>query len=144
MLKVKINDIPTINVKMDSSYKIKGADGKSAYDIWLEEGHTGTEQDFLNSLIGPIGPRGNTGLQGPKGDRGEQGLQGEQGPKGDIGLTGPKGEQGVQGPKGDIGPQGPQGEQGPMGPQGPSGGLTEDEVQAMIDSSIGGALNGSY
>ena len=27
-----------------------GADGKSAYDIWLENGNVGTEQDFLNSL----------------------------------------------------------------------------------------------
>lgn len=29
-----------------------GADGKSAYDIWLEQGNTGTEEDFLNSLKG--------------------------------------------------------------------------------------------
>lgn len=27
-----------------------GKDGKSAYEIWLEEGHTGSKQDFLNSL----------------------------------------------------------------------------------------------
>ena len=24
--------------------------GKSAYEIWLDEGHTGSKQDFLNSL----------------------------------------------------------------------------------------------
>lgn len=24
--------------------------GKSAYEIWLGEGHTGSKQDFLNSL----------------------------------------------------------------------------------------------
>jgi hypothetical protein len=29
-----------------------GNDGKSAYEIWLEQGNTGTEQDFLNSLGG--------------------------------------------------------------------------------------------
>lgn len=29
-----------------------GAEGKSAYEIWLEQGNTGTEQDFLNSLKG--------------------------------------------------------------------------------------------
>lgn len=29
-----------------------GADGKSAYQIWLDKGNTGTEQDFLNSLKG--------------------------------------------------------------------------------------------
>ena len=31
-----------------------GTDGKSAYDIWLEQGNTGTEQDFLDSLKGEI------------------------------------------------------------------------------------------
>lgn len=38
-----------------------GADGKSAYDIWLEEGHEGTEADFLASL------KGDTGETGPAG-----------------------------------------------------------------------------
>lgn len=28
-----------------------GAPGKSAYEIWLEQGHVGTEQDFLDSLV---------------------------------------------------------------------------------------------
>lgn len=32
--------------------KVVGADGKSAYQIWLDNGNTGTEQDFLNSLKG--------------------------------------------------------------------------------------------
>ena len=31
---------------------VKGIDGKSAYEIWLEQGNTGTEQDFLDSLKG--------------------------------------------------------------------------------------------
>ena len=30
----------------------KGEDGKSAYDIWIEEGHTGTKTQFLESLKG--------------------------------------------------------------------------------------------
>ena len=29
---------------------IKGKDGKSAYQIWLENGHTGSQEDFLNWL----------------------------------------------------------------------------------------------
>ena len=29
-----------------------GADGKSAYEIWLEQGHTGSEEDFLDWLKG--------------------------------------------------------------------------------------------
>ena len=32
-----------------------GADGKSAYQIWLDNGHAGTETDFLNSLKGKDG-----------------------------------------------------------------------------------------
>lgn len=32
-----------------------GTEGKSAYDIWLEEGNTGTEADFLESLKGSGG-----------------------------------------------------------------------------------------
>jgi hypothetical protein len=38
-----------------------GQDGKSAYDIWLEEGNTGTVEKFLQSLIGPQGNTGNDG-----------------------------------------------------------------------------------
>ena len=46
----------------------KGEDGKSAYQIWLENGHTGTQGDFLNWLKGE---KGDQGEQGEKGDDGE-------------------------------------------------------------------------
>lgn len=36
-------------------------DGKSAYEIWLDEGNTGTEEDFLESLRGNSGYRGEAG-----------------------------------------------------------------------------------
>ena len=42
----------------------KGKDGKSAYDIWLANGHTGTEIDFLNWLQGPKGDPGVAGKDG--------------------------------------------------------------------------------
>lgn len=32
--------------------RVVGADGKSAFQIWLEQGNTGSEQDFLDSLKG--------------------------------------------------------------------------------------------
>lgn len=35
-----------------------GADGLSAYEIWINEGNTGTEQDFLDSLVGADGADG--------------------------------------------------------------------------------------
>ncbi|MDE6501854.1 MAG: collagen-like protein [Ruminococcus sp.] len=38
-----------------------GADGKSAYDVWLAQGNSGTETDFLNSLKGEKGDKGDNG-----------------------------------------------------------------------------------
>lgn len=35
------------------------ADGKSAYQIWLDEGNVGTEAQFLDSLVGPRGLNSN-------------------------------------------------------------------------------------
>lgn len=92
-----------------------GATGKSAYQSWLDQGHTGTEADFIASLkgekgdTGATGATGATGSQGPKGDKGDTGETGAQGPKGDTGATGP------QGPKGDTGAQGPAGTNGTNG-----------------------------
>ena len=70
---------------------LKGADGLSAYQIAVNNGFSGTETEWLNSL---------------KGEKGEQGL------KGDTGSVGP------QGPQGETGPKGEQGETGPVGPKG--------------------------
>lgn len=36
-----------------------GSDGKSAYQIWLDAGNTGTEEDYLNSLKGKDGKSDN-------------------------------------------------------------------------------------
>lgn len=41
--------------------KLEGAPGKSAYEIWLEAGNTGTREDFLNSLKGRDGINGLSG-----------------------------------------------------------------------------------
>ena len=78
----------------------------------------------LGSVMGPQGPKGETGVRGEKGETGAQGPKGEtgaQGPKGETGARGEKGETGAQGPKGDTGAQGPQGETGERGPQGDPG-----------------------
>ncbi len=58
--------------------------GKSAYEIAVEEGYTGTESEWLASLEGEQGP------QGEKGDKGDKGDQGEKGEKGDPGSGGVK------------------------------------------------------
>ena len=88
---------------------VDGTDGKSAYQIWLDAGNIGTEEEYLESL------------KGEKGDTGDTGPQGIQGEKGDTGDTGPKGDKGDKGDTGDTGPQGPQGIQGIQGPPGADG-----------------------
>lgn len=57
----------------------------------VQEGISAYVTEHADELVGPQGPKGDTGEQGPKGDTGAQG------PKGDTGSTGP------QGPKGDTG-----------------------------------------
>lgn len=44
-----------------------GTDGKSAYQIWLDNGHYGTETEFLNSLKGAKGDPGQNGAPGKDG-----------------------------------------------------------------------------
>lgn len=110
----------------------RGSQGKSAYEIWEDNGHSGSQQDFLTSLIGPPGPQGDrgqpgnagekgpTGLQGPPGKNGTNGAPGAKGDTGPTGIQGPPGEDGVS-IKGPTGPQGPQGEPGDPGPSGEPG-----------------------
>ncbi|MGL4617098.1 MAG: collagen-like triple helix repeat-containing protein [Mycoplasmoidaceae bacterium] len=66
-----------------------GTEGKSAYQIWLSLGNTGTEQDFINTFKGIKGDKGDTGATGATGAKGEPGV------KGDTGATGAKGEPGT-------------------------------------------------
>ena len=44
--------------------KDKGGAGKSAYDIWLDAGNTGTEEEFLEWLKGAQGDQGAQGTEG--------------------------------------------------------------------------------
>ena len=43
------------------------SDGKSAYEIWLDQGNTGSEADFLNWLRGADGKNGANGASGADG-----------------------------------------------------------------------------
>lgn len=47
-----------------------GANGLSAYDIWILQGNTGDYAAFLASLVGATGATGATGAQGPVGPAG--------------------------------------------------------------------------
>ena len=64
---------------------------KTAYDIAVDNGFTGTEEEWVKSIKGEPGEKGDTGeqgIQGVKGDTGSQGIQGEKGEKGDKGDKG--------------------------------------------------------
>ena len=43
---------------------LDGSDGLSAYEIWLNNGNSGSESDFLASLVGPAGADGVDGATG--------------------------------------------------------------------------------
>lgn len=76
---------------------------KSAYEVWLDQGNTGTVGDFLATLKGAKGDKGDSGTAGL------QGIAGQAGPAGSQGPAGPTGTQGPAGAAGATGPQGPQG-----------------------------------
>lgn len=98
-----------------------GADGLSAYEVAKENGFTGTQAQWLASLVGPHGAKGDKGDKGDTGAPGAAGAKGEKGDKGDTGATGSQGPKGAQGPTGATGATGPQGLKGDTGATGASG-----------------------
>ena len=119
-----------------------GIDGLTAYEIWINLGNIGTEQDFIDSLQGAQGPAGIDGAIGAQGIQGIQGIQGADGAdgaagvagaKGDTGADGSQGIQGIPGAKGDQGIQGVPGDKGDQGDQGIQG----DTGAAGIDGTDG-------
>jgi hypothetical protein len=109
---------------------LKGEDGKSAYEIAQENGFEGSEEEWLESLKGPMGPAG------PQGEKGEpfkyedftpEQLEDlvkniEDGVDGKSAFEIAK-EHGFEGSEEEWleSLKGPQGEVGPMGPEGPQG-----------------------
>ena len=96
-----------------------GSNGLSAYQVWLNNGHSGTEDDFFNYLKGAKGDRGPVGPKGADGEEGPQGIQGN------TGATGP---------------------QGPIGPAGKNFNIkkTFDSVSAMNASEGAGFTDGDF
>ena len=97
----------------------KGTDGKSAYQIAVEQGYQGSESDWLFSLKGDKGDKGNTGAKGNPGQDGADGKSAyaiavEHGyedseEKWLLSLKGEKGDTGERGEKGDAGVDGKDG-----------------------------------
>ena len=126
-----------------------GVDGKSAYEIAVDNGYPGTEQAWLASLKGDKGDTGEPGAAGEKGEPGEKGdtgAAGKDGRDGTDGAAGRDGENGAsayeiavqhgysgsetawleslngaEGAKGDTGAAGAKGEKGDTGATGAKG-----------------------
>lgn len=64
----------------------QGLDGKSAYELAVENGFEGTVVEYLESLKGEKGDKGDTGAKGAKGDKGDKGDQGVAGADGKDGI----------------------------------------------------------
>lgn len=125
--------------------------GESAYELAVLRGETRSLDEWLASLKGEKGEKGDPGIAQrikiqattdntpggiPSIDVSESGVnpktyifnfknfKGEKGDKGESGrngIDGRDGKDGTNGLNGATGPQGPQGEQGPQGLQGPEG-----------------------
>lgn len=88
--------------------KEQATPGKSAYQLWLDEGNKGSEQDFLASLKGAKGDAGATGETGKTGQPGlsayqlavNAGFKGSETEWLDYLRKGPQGPQGTPGKDG--------------------------------------------
>lgn len=77
----------------------RGEDGKSAYQVAVDNGFAGTEEAWLASLVGPQGEAGVDGTVSfedltPEQRESLRGPAGQKGDKGDTGATGPTGPAG--------------------------------------------------
>ena len=133
----------------------KGEPGKSAYEIAVEEGFSGTVSEWLASLKGPSGEKGEDGQDGTTphiggngnwylGER-DTGIQ-AQGPKGNPGADGKDGAPGKDGVPGKDGADGKNGTNGKDGLTTAVniGGTTTQHVNGLItipDNSVLAAIN---
>ena len=126
--------------------------GKSAYEVAVENGFSGTETEWLASLKGATGAPGADGKDGENGktpyvgdnenwyigadDTGKpsRGEKGEKGDKGDTGAQGIQGEQGIQGVQGEKGEKGDPG----ATPNLTIGTVTRLEAGQYATASMGG------
>lgn len=104
---------------------VPGPAGPSAYDVAVENGFVGDEEEWLESLQGADGVNGTNGTNGVNGVDGQDGVDGAEGQsayevaveQGFVGneaawlasLIGPPGEDGVDGTNGEDGAEGPPG-----------------------------------
>lgn len=136
------NDLPATQDEVEAPYLIDGVgyfwvgsdgdtlggkyqsvhlQGESVYDIYVRNGGTLSEEDWLASLKGE---KGETGQKGEKGEKGDAFTYDDFSDEELESLRGPAGKDGAQGPRGVQGPAGPMGPAGPAGSDGHSPKLT--------------------
>lgn len=79
---------PDLYTQLLQKISEKGKDGKSAYEIAVENGFVGTETEWLESLKGSDGRDGVDGKDGANGAPGQDGIDGQNGADGHDGVNG--------------------------------------------------------
>ena len=131
-----------MNLQMQEFLFVKDANGKSIYDMWLEQGNEGSEQDFLDSLKGDSGENGKDGVSATHRWNGTILYITSASGTSSADLKGEKGDTGEKGDKGDAGPQGLRGEKGEQGEQGHGITCTVVGDALTIEDSSNGSLKG--
>jgi hypothetical protein len=137
-------------IQGETGIGVQGDSGLSAYEVAIENGFDGTEQEWLDSLVGPKGDTGDTGpagadstVPGPEGPQGPAGadstVPGPQGPQGEPGadstVPGPEGPEGPPGADSTVpGPKGETGDTGATGPGVATGGVARQRL-AKVDGT---------
>ena len=78
---------PDLYTQLLQKISEKGKDGKSAYEIAVENGFVGTETEWLESLKGADGKDGINGKDGVDGAPGQDGIDGQDGINGADGKS---------------------------------------------------------
>lgn len=110
--KVKVSQLPSMGM---------GENGKSAYQIAVANGYSGTEQQWLLSL---------------KGDNGTTGAPGQAGRDGNDGYTPIKNIDYFDGISGTPGTKGDKGDQGVPGQNGSDATITKSAVESVLTGQI--------
>jgi hypothetical protein len=81
-------EVTHVEIGMSGPQGPTGADGKSAYDLAVDNGFEGTEAEWVASIEGVAGATGPAGPAGADGADGADGATGPQGPQGEPGADG--------------------------------------------------------
>ena len=88
MIQFNLNSDEPLKMSVKEAVVIKGEDGKSAYQIALDNGFVGTQEEWLESLHGKDGKDGQNGQDGKTPVKGTDYFDGKDGKDGKDGQNG--------------------------------------------------------